>query len=375
MVNFDEFVVMQEEFLNKLNVAVDKIIREKKSMNLDYDYIEKALKLMVNNRNAKMSPVSIVVPIKKEEMIKTSLEFFESIDDELYQKVIDVVLADDKDIKLNIYNVHSINDFRKKDENNFLKYTTYGVVQNNYGCALVNIPMSSELTKKEADVINKNNPMLEDLYLMVHELSHLLDLNLDIGKATKKEIAGKQGIYEVNITRELTAEATAIAFEGLLSEYLIENKAYPRAAIQQISNRRINSCLQKARIVYTKLILAREKEEKGKISLDFIENNMRNYGLSVQGVRGIANDIINYPDDMLMQNRYAIGGLIAPTIVKTYKEKGAEPIKSYLEYAKQCNLKSALNQIGIQLDREGIERLNSNFKEYKQLYNLERNER
>lgn len=375
MVNFDEFVVMQEEFLNKLNVAVDKIIREKKSMNLDYDYIEKTLKLMVNNRNAKMSPVSIVVPIKKEEMIKTILEFFESIDDELYQKVIDVVLADDKDIKLNIYNVHSINDFRKKDENNFLKYTTYGVVQNNYGCALVNIPMSSELTKKEADVINKNNPMLEDLYLMVHELSHLLDLNLDIGKATKKEIAGKQGIYEVNITRELTAEATAIAFEGLLSEYLIENKAYPRAAIQQISNRRINSCLQKARIVYTKLILAREKEEKGKISLDFIENNMRNYGLSVQGVRGIANDIINYPDDMLMQNRYAIGGLIAPTIVKTYKEKGAEPIKSYLEYAKQCNLKLALNQIGIQLDREGIERLNSNFKEYKQLYDLERNER
>lgn len=375
MVNFDEFVVMQEEFLNKLNVAVDKIIREKKSMNLDYDYIQKALKLMVNNRNAKMSPVSIVVPIKKEEMIKTSLEFFESIDDELYQKVIDVVLADDKDIKLNIYNVHSINDFRKKDENNFLKYTTYGVVQNNYGCASVNIPMSSELTKKEADVINKNNPMLEDLYLMVHELSHLLDLNLDIGKATKKEIAGKQGIYEVNITRELTAEATAIAFEGLLSEYLIENKAYPRAAIQQISNRRINSCLQKARKVYTKLILAREKEEKGKISLDFIENNMRNYGLSVQGVRGIANDIINYPDDMLMQNRYAIGGLIAPTIVKTYKEKGAEPIKSYLEYTKQCNLKSALNQIGIQLDREGIERLNSNFKEYKQLYDLERNER
>lgn len=375
MVNFDEFVVMQEGFLNKLNLAVDKIIHEKKSMNLDYDYIERALKLMVNNRNAKMSPVSTVVPIKKEEMIKTSLEFFESIDEELYQKVIDIVLANNNDIKLNIYNVHSINDFRKKDENNFLKYTTYGVVQNSYGCALVNIPTSSELTKKEANIINKNNPTLEDLYLIVHELSHLLDLNLEIGKTTKKEIAGEQEIYEDNITRELTAEATAIAFEGLLSDYLLENKAYPKAAIQQISNRRINSCLQKARTVYAKLILAREKEEKGKISLDFIENNMRNYGLSVQGVRGIANNIVNYPDDILMQNRYAIGGLIAPTIVKTYKEKGAEPIKAYLEYAKQCDLKLALNQIGMQLDNEGIERLNSNFKEYKQLYDIERDER
>lgn len=256
-----------------------------------------------------------------------------------------------------------------------MKYTTYGVVQNSYGCALVNIPTSSELTKKEANIINKNNPTLEDLYLIVHELSHILDLNLEIGKTTKKEIAGEQEIYEDNITRELTAEATAIAFEGLLSDYLLENKAYPKAAIQQISNRRINSCLQKARTVYTKLILAREKEEKGKISLDFIENNMRNYGLSVQGVRGIANNIVNYPDDILMQNRYAIGGLIAPTIVKTYKEKGAEPIKAYLEYAKQCDLKLALNQIGMQLDNEGIERLNSNFKEYKQLYDIERDER
>ena len=113
-----------------------------------------------------------------------------------------------------------------------MKYTTYGVVQNSYGCALVNIPTSSELTKKEANIINKNNPTLEDLYLIVH---------LEIGKTTKKEIAGEQEIYEDNITRELTAEATAIAFEGLLSDYLLENKAYPKAAIQQISNRRINS--------------------------------------------------------------------------------------------------------------------------------------
>lgn len=122
-----------------------------------------------------------------------------------------------------------------------MKYTTYGVVQNSYGCALVNIPTSSELTKKEANIINKNNPTLEDLYLIVHELSHILDLNLEIGKTTKKKIAGEQEIYEDNITRELTAEATAIAFEGLLSDYLLENKAYPKAAIQQISNRRINS--------------------------------------------------------------------------------------------------------------------------------------
>lgn len=76
MVNFDEFVVMQEGFLNKLNLAVDKSIHEKKSMNLDYDYIERALKLMVNNRNAKMSSVSTVVPIKKRRNDKDKLRIF-----------------------------------------------------------------------------------------------------------------------------------------------------------------------------------------------------------------------------------------------------------------------------------------------------------
>lgn len=373
MVDFDNFVVMREGFLNKLNIAIDKIIEEKKSMALNYDFVEKSLKAMIKNRDVGTRAVTVVTPIKKEEMLKTTLEFFESIDPEFYKKAIETILGKDKDIKMNIYNIHDIKDFKERDEKDFSRYTPYGVVQNRTGCALVNIPTNSELNEKESKTIN--NPTLEDLYLIVHEISHLFDLNLDIGKTTRKELAGETETYEDNITRELTAEATAIAFEGMLSEYLLKNTSYPKAAIQQISNRRINSCLQKARMVYAKLLLAREKEEKGEITLDFVEKNMRDYNLSIQGVRSIAGNIINYPKDMLMQNRYAIGGLLAPTIIKAYKAKGSKSLKKYLEEARRCDLESTLEQIGIQLNDEGLNKVISNFQEYIQLHNLDVEER
>ena len=375
MVDFDEFISIREGFLIKLNDAVDRIIEEKKLMKLDYDYIEKALKPLVKNRNVDTGSIDIVVPIKKEEMIKIMLDFFMAVDPMFYNKAIRVILGQDKDIRMNIYDVHSVKNFNEEGEEDFIEYTPYGVLQNRKGRALVNIPTHSELSRKESKAINKDNLTLDDLYTIVHEISHSFDLNLDLGKPTKKEIAGEDETYEDNITRELTAEATAIAFEAMLSEYLLKNTSYSKSAVKQKSNRRINSCLQKVRIVYAKLVLAKEKEEKGEITLDFIENKMREYNMSIQGARRLAVNIVNSPRDMLMQNRYAIGGLIAPTIIKTYKTRGVEALKEYLEQAKQCNLETTLNQIGVQLNDEGINELIANFQEYRQLYDLDMGER
>lgn len=344
-------------------------------MNLNYEYIEKVLKAMIKNRNVNTNAIHVVTQVKKEEILKITLEFFKSVEPELYKRAVNIILGQEKDIKMNVYNVHSINNFIKRDKEGFLEYTPYGVAQTREGRALINIPTNVELNKKEDRIINKDDCTLDDLYTVVHEIAHLFDFNLDIEKATKKEIVGEQEVYEDNITRELTAEATTIAFEGLLSEYLLENKLYPKSAIQQMSNRRINSCLQKAKMVYAKLILAREKEEKGEITSEFIEKSMRDYNLSIQGVRHIASDIINSPRDMLIQNRYAIGGLLAPTIIKTYKMKGKETLQRYLEETKKCNLESALKQLGIQLNNEGIEETIKNFQEYMQLHSLDMDER
>jgi len=77
MVDFDEFIVMREDFLKELNMAIDKVIEEKKSMDLDYDLMEKALGTMIRNvKNIEIGEVTILTPIKKEDMIKITLDFF-----------------------------------------------------------------------------------------------------------------------------------------------------------------------------------------------------------------------------------------------------------------------------------------------------------
>ena len=342
MVDFDEFVVMKEGFLKKLNIAIDRIIEEKQSMNLDYDFIEKILKSMIKNKNVNNSDVLVVAPIDRSQLLSITLDFFNSIDPEFYKKTIEIILQQNNDIKMNMYNIHEVSDFKTRDENDFVEHTPYGVVQTRNGQALVNIPTRTELRGEEEKIINKKDCTLEDLYTVVHEIAHLFDLNLDISKPTKNEIAGEKETYEDNIARELTGEATTIAFEGLLSDYLLKNTAYPKAAIQQISNKRINSCLQKARIVYSRLLLAREKNERGEITLDFIEKLMKDYNLSIQDVRYMASSIINSPKDMLMQNRYAIGGLIAPTIIKTYKTKRFRGNKKIFRRSKKMRLKISI---------------------------------
>ena len=35
MVDFDKFIVMKEGFLKKLNIAIDKVIKEKESLNIN----------------------------------------------------------------------------------------------------------------------------------------------------------------------------------------------------------------------------------------------------------------------------------------------------------------------------------------------------
>lgn len=66
MIDFDKFVVMRENFLEELNRAIDKVIAEKKSMNLDYDLMEKALGLMLRNvKSLEESAITILTPVKK----------------------------------------------------------------------------------------------------------------------------------------------------------------------------------------------------------------------------------------------------------------------------------------------------------------------
>lgn len=265
---------------------------------------------------------------------------------------------------MRIYNVHEIEDFSEEDEVGLLKYTQNANVEGIDGYASVHIPTKKELDSEEEKILGKDECGLEDLYAVVHETSHLFDLDLEKGMPDEEELAGGEERIKERITRELIGEATAIAFEGLLSEYLLSNTEISKGAIQKMDVLRMNSYLEYVRLAYAKLLLAREKEENGEITLEFIEKLMRDNGFSMQYIRKLANNIIHNPHDMLYQKRYAIGGLISPTIIKRYKEKGAGALKEYLKESKNENFEGAMEVLGIELNEQGINQLIVNMKEH-----------
>lgn len=167
----------------------------------------------------------------------------------------------------------------------------------------------------------------------------------------------------INITRELFGEGTTIAFEGMLTEYLLNNTDFSKDAIRQNIIRRIRSSIEDARLVYVKLLFSRIKEEKGSIDLNDIEILMRNNNLSMQYVKDMSRRMFEDPRSMLWEKRYAIGGLIAPTIAKKYKEKGPEVIKDYIESVKNDDFHNALSVLEIEINDKGINELIKNMRE------------
>lgn len=365
MINFDDNVVMKEKFLEELNIAIDKVIKEKQQMGLDYDLLENVLKNMLRaipiRRNSKIEKI---VPMRKEEMLKVTLDFFRSIDEEFYKKAVSLILQQHKNIKMKIYNSHKIKDFDKKDEIGVYEYTRLGSVQTDIGEARINIPTQTELSPNER-ILDDDAVTLKDLYIAVHEISHMFDLNIEASLPQKDEITSEKVNWKGSITRELLGESTAHAFEIMLTDYLIKNNLYSKDAIIQIDNQRINSALMDAKLVYTKLLLAREKEKNGKITLENVERLMQENNMSVQGVRGLARQIIDDPRDMLFEKRYAIAGLVAPTIAEIYNddnEQGVKVIKEYLKESKEDNLENVLKILKIEIDENGIGKLIKNMR-------------
>ena len=364
MVDFDEFLVIDSKLLQKLNESLDEILEQKQNFYIS-SFLEKGLGRMVKNtRRIQGKKISVITPMKKEEMIKITLDFFKSIDSEFYKKAINTILQQSENIKMNIYNVHRVKDFEKIDEMGLVLYKSGGAVQNKNGFARVNVPTRTELYSNEEKILDKDECSLEDLYILVHEISHLFDLNLERDKPDKEELSGGREKVGWSGTRELLVEATSIAFEGMLSDYLLNNTSISKAAIQEAINFTTNSYLRDARLVCAKLLLAREKHNNGEIDLEVIENFMRDNNFSKKYMREIVKDIVEDTDEMYNEKRYAIGQLIAPTIIKKYKEEGSITLKKYLQEVKNGNFKGALNAIGIELNEQGINKLVCNTKEY-----------
>lgn len=362
-----ELKIASEQELEELNKSIDRISQEKSRINFNRNILERLME-----RIEKVIPyreeseIRIITPIKYHEMLKLVMDFYKSIDEEIYQKVKKYVLQQEKSVNFYIYNPYKI-DKERLDSENGIKYSGFTIEGKNW-CE-IHIPLAQQIDflrkKKNIDQACLDNIIpeatLKDAYVMVHEIGHLLDFNIDqmrLGKAWK----GKKGV-----TRQLLTESTALALEKMFSKYLLKNKIFSKEIVQAIDNQRENSILDGCRATYYKLMIYKEKEKNGQITEGFLEKIMRNENLSIKGIRKIVKAIINDNVKVWYQERYAIAKLIAPSIFKKYEEGNISAIKEYLKSTQEGNLKNALLAIGIENNKDGIEILFKNLQEEEML--------
>lgn len=353
--NDDIWNMINDKTLDALNCAADRIMEERFRIIIDHNLLKALLEgYLTLNRKVINSPSNIVANhITKEEMIKVMLDFFSSLDKDFYNQAVQVILGQNEKIKAHIYNRNHIKNYGEKDENNIYKYTNEGSVISKNGFSVVHVP--TEDSKFYS---------IEDLYTIVHEISHLFDLaSNDTVPDMKRATENDERCYKRNNARYLLAETTAIAFEGILTDYLIHNNTYSGSEIKQNAIRRIRGSYYTAETIYAQLLLAEGKEKNGKITQAWIKEVAKGNNLSPQYVKNLINRILAVQKDFQYITKYAIAGLLSPTIVERYKKDKDGTIiliKNYLQCIKNDDIQGALETFDIEFDEDGIMRLSQN---------------
>ena len=374
IMNLNELMIVNEQELEKLNKAIDRISQEKSRINFNRDILERLME-----RIEKVIPyreeseIRIITPIKYHEMLRLVMDFYKSIDEEIYQKVKKYVLQQEKGVNCYIYNPYKV-DKEKLDSEIGIEYS--GSTTEGKNWCEIHIPLTQQInflrSKKNIAQGELDNIIpeatLQDAYVMVHEIGHVLDFNIDqmrLGKAHE----GKKGV-----TRQLLTESTALALEKMFSKYLLKNKIFSKKIIQAIDNIRENLVKDNCRATYYKLVLYKEKEKNGQITEEFLEKIMRDKNFSRNVIRRIVKAITNDNNKVWYQEKYAIAKLIAPSIFKKYEEGDISAIKEYLQSTQEGNLKNALLAIGMENNKNGIEVLFKNLQE-EEMLSREQNEK
>ncbi len=372
MKKIENFITLDEETLKSLNKTADLIIEDMGKHSLDYDALEKVfLRLIDAQRIVRYTRVDKLVPMKRETMLAVALDFFQSIDNVFYRKAIDVILNQTEKIKMKIYNFHLTKKSEERDEHGVQIYSDGASVQTENGHSTVFVPLQKKLKKDHAEkLLNKEDGSLDDLYVVVHEIAHLFDLEEDVNSSITAEdiVKGEPHKRPKTVTGDLLKEGTSIAFEFLLSDYLLDKGGYPQSVIVDNDIRNIHNAVDKARILSIEFELAKIKRAKGKITNDDIDEIRKRQNISVRYTRKLAKVINNNRSGPIFRNRYVMGALIASTIVNMYEEdkvSGTERIKEYINASKRGDFQGALDVLGIEYSEQGINKLVDNLNKRK----------
>lgn len=270
---------------------------------------------------------------------KIALEFFKSIDQELYEKAKSIVDGN-SDIGFEAY---------KFDDNNNNKPTKFCVgYSDEKGKLMVYIPYRENI---------------KDIYSLVHELSHTFDLGKDPP------------------TRQMIGELTPFCFELMLDYYLIEQKKVDEKDVANRQKFRIENSyicgmntLVKSELV--EIVKNRDIEEGDIIELQ------KKYKLNDKQIKDILDEVIYSERNVHFQARYMIAQLICLRYIEQYDKNPQEAIKTlkeYFELVKKDDFVGSLEKIGVNTNLDEIEstiaelatKVNERYKEVEKIINVD----
>lgn len=341
--------------LKQLNDLAKKLAKK----DVPSEFLEKMMRKCLDiTKYQNFSPNASVKTLKKWEVISIVLDFYKSIDDELYKKVFDVVMNIDSKKKFNIYDIETaLGGFNQRDfeYKNFRKYELSPFNISHENKDIVYIPLKSNSLSGPIK-LEKDTATLTDAYIMTHELAHTFDIYLDNILDSKGE-----NIKDV-AERNILTESTAIAFEELFTKYLFQKNIINDSKYIEniIINRNNNDCTQTEKS-YGRLVMVNKIKRNGEITKNDVLEILNKLDLTPeQKNRYIKLLIKEGPRWLEISIGYAISGMISPTIEKNIEDGNIESVKEYLKYSQITDFEKALNALGISMDEEGLNKLQNN---------------
>lgn len=304
--------------MQMLNSFIDENLRNRRN-STDYDLLYRVSGMMTNGVHIKDRHTNPITKPSSEEQTKdVALQFFKGLDLELYERVKNI-LEGKSDFAFNMYKLKEDEDFSKTKDDGMPIHTKTPCVMSRNGKSAIYVPCKGTI---------------EDIYLLVHELSHTFDF-----------------IENDNPTRNLMGEITPHCFEAMLSQYLLENGIATR---EDVANREKGSSISHyddGVETFAKLELMRIKEKQGDIKQEDIVQMQKKYGITNGQLGYVLGRLAQSEPNVDYRVRYMIAQLVYPHYIEQYKQnpqKAIQTLKEYFEQIKSNNMIESLETLGIE---------------------------
>lgn len=283
----NEFKIPEKK-IQMLNEFIQKNLYNRRN-STDYNLLDKisgmiTRNLKVTNRNFG----EITSPSTEEQTKKVALEFFKGLDKDLYERAKNIIEGN-SDIDFNMYKLDKNDDFSMQKYDGMPVHTKTPCVISKNGKSAVYVPCKGTV---------------EDIYLLVHELSHTFDL-----------------IPNDNPTRNLLGEVIPYCFEAMLSQYLVEKSIATREDVINREKGNIVSQYDDGVETFAKLELMKMKEQKGDIKQEDLTAMQKKYGLTTRQLGYVLGRLGRSEPNVDYRARYMIARVSLSALYGTIQAK------------------------------------------------------